>query len=61
MVGGQTAAAHPVQEYRDAVPLGELAELVLGPGPVEPGPGHDRRPLGTGKELRRRLDPAGGI
>ena len=60
VVGGQAAAAHAVEEDGDAERLGELAELLLGVGPVEAGAGHDRRALGLGQQLRRLLGALGG-
>ncbi len=60
MVDGNASAAHAVQKDRNPQPLGELAELVLGPRPVEAGAGHDHRALSRGEQLGRSLDPLGG-
>ena len=61
MVGGQAAAAHAVEEDRDAERLGERAQLVLAARPVEAGAGHDHRALGPGEQLRRLLDAVGRL
>ena len=59
VVGRQTAAAHAVEEDGDPERLGERAQLVLAPRPVEAGAGHDHRALGGGEQLRRLLGALG--
>ena len=56
VVGGQAAAAEAVEEDRDAERLGQRPQLVLAARPVEPGAGHDHRPLGPGQQRRGLLD-----
>ena len=47
----------PLRKTGRAEGLGELAQLALGPAPVDVGAGHDRRPLGARQQLRRLLHP----
>ena len=58
MVGGQAAAAEPVEEDGDAERLGQRPQLALAVAPVEAGAGHDHRALGGGEQRRRLLHPA---
>ena len=61
VVGGDAAAAHAVEEDRDAERLGERLQLVLAVGPVDAGAGHDHRALGAGEQRRGLLGAVGGL
>ena len=56
MIRRQASAAEAVEEDRDPEQLGQGAEPILSPSPVETGPGHDRRPLGPRQQRCRLLD-----
>ena len=61
VVGGEAAAAQPVEEDGDPERLGQRPQLLLAVAPVEAGAGHDRRPLGAVQQRRRLLDPGGRL
>ena len=62
VVGRHAAAGEPVEEDRDAAPLGQRLQRALAAPPVEVRAGHDHRPLGVLQQRQRAVQRrAGGL